>query len=73
MATLEENGDIVVLYATNSDGQASHGESTHSPKQEGYKEIGERHKIGEANGRRHFIAKKMIDDVWADIGDGWLS
>ncbi len=73
LASLEENGDIVVLYSTNSEGQASHGESVHSPNQDGYKEIWDHHKLGEANGRRHFIAKKLIDELWADIGEGWLS
>jgi hypothetical protein len=73
LAELLENGDIVVLYATNSEGQASHGETVHSPGQEGYQDLWRRHKFDEPQGHKHFIAKKTVDGVWSDIGDGWLS
>lgn len=72
LAELLENGDIVVLYATNSEGQASHGETVHVPNQTGYQAIRERHKLDESRGRRHFIALKTVDGEWVDIGDGWL-
>lgn len=72
LAELSENGDILVLYSTHVNGQASHGESVYSPNQEGYEVVRGRHRMEEANGRKHYIAKKMVGSEWADIGEGWV-
>ncbi|CAN5567417.1 hypothetical protein BH10CYA1_BH10CYA1_60100 [soil metagenome] len=74
IAHLMDNGNLDILFTSNSPEMKAHGNRVYKPGDADYDHYWKRHGFDQPKSKRHAIIKKWDDktDDWIDLGDNWF-